>query len=295
MSVTIHEVIRSAAKLFKERGFLATSIQDIADDCQIAKGSVYKYYSSKEELFAVVFDQCQNRYFELAEQLKQQTHIPPEEMWVRQIMLRLQYFMEYKRILVDFTDFPIHQDARFQPLRQQVRSRLLRWHQTCLIEAYGTGTEPYVWDLAVMYKALLKEFSFWIIHEEKQLSIEEAARYIVDKMNVLRQHMVASASPPLLHEALLEPDLYGDTGAEARAQVMTRLLEEVKHAIPQIPSGDAHRRELKELVSLLEIELSRSEPRPVLLQAMFAYLEKEKELTSLTVQLRSLVRPYSNS
>lgn len=121
MIVTREEVVQSATGLFKERGFLSTTIQDIADDCGIAKGSVYKYFPSKEDLFSEVFNQCHNNYFDQVDELTRLPGLSPEEQFVQQIVLRFRYFMEYKHILVEFTELPIQQDPKFQPLRHKVR------------------------------------------------------------------------------------------------------------------------------------------------------------------------------
>ncbi len=44
------EVIEAAAKVFNEKGYESTSIQDIAEAVGILKGSVYYYINSKEDL-----------------------------------------------------------------------------------------------------------------------------------------------------------------------------------------------------------------------------------------------------
>jgi AcrR family transcriptional regulator len=44
------EVLDAAARVFSEKGYDATTIQDIADEVGILKGSVYYYISSKEEV-----------------------------------------------------------------------------------------------------------------------------------------------------------------------------------------------------------------------------------------------------
>lgn len=44
------DVYAAAAKLFAEKGYHATRIQDIADELGMLKGSLYYYFSSKEEL-----------------------------------------------------------------------------------------------------------------------------------------------------------------------------------------------------------------------------------------------------
>ncbi len=44
------EVMASATSVMSERGYSATSIQEIADRVGVLKGSLYHYFSSKEEL-----------------------------------------------------------------------------------------------------------------------------------------------------------------------------------------------------------------------------------------------------
>ena len=49
------EIIDAAAAIFKEKGYAATSIQDVADAVDILKGSLYYYIKSKDDLlFEVV-------------------------------------------------------------------------------------------------------------------------------------------------------------------------------------------------------------------------------------------------
>lgn len=43
-------VLKMAAKLFNERGFAATSLDDIASGLDVTKATVYHYFSTKEEM-----------------------------------------------------------------------------------------------------------------------------------------------------------------------------------------------------------------------------------------------------
>ncbi len=51
------EIIEAATAVFAREGFAATKISDVAEQAQVAKGSVYQYFESKAELFIAV---CQN-------------------------------------------------------------------------------------------------------------------------------------------------------------------------------------------------------------------------------------------
>ncbi|WP_342436541.1 TetR/AcrR family transcriptional regulator [Paenibacillus sp. FSL L8-0436] len=291
MIVTREEVVQSATGLFKERGFLSTTIQDIADDCGIAKGSVYKYFPSKEDLFSEVFNQCHNNYFDQVDELTRLPGLSPEEQFVQQIVLRFRYFMEYKHILVEFTELPIQQDPKFQPLRHKVRGRLIRWHRDCLLHVYGEEIQPFLWDLVAIYRAILKEYLFWIVYEERSLSLEETAKFILEKLHVLVKHMMTSDLKSMLNQASFER--YLNWGFEDRQggkrQILSELFREMDKAINTIPAGAVHRSEIRELYRFIQTEVSKETANHPLIQASLHYLEREKELKSLVVQLRNII------
>src|ERR1700679_3861070 len=50
-------LMRSAAKLFAQRGFRDASIDDVAEDAGFTKGAFYANFASKEELFLAMLDE----------------------------------------------------------------------------------------------------------------------------------------------------------------------------------------------------------------------------------------------
>jgi AcrR family transcriptional regulator len=62
------EIISVAARLFKEKGYRATTLEDIAADVGMLKGSLYYYIKSKEELlYLIVRDPIRQAYNKLDE------------------------------------------------------------------------------------------------------------------------------------------------------------------------------------------------------------------------------------
>src|SRR6266404_6015309 len=56
-AATTEAIFKSARRLFGERGFAATTIDDIAEAARVAKGAVYHHFATKEAVFEAVFDQ----------------------------------------------------------------------------------------------------------------------------------------------------------------------------------------------------------------------------------------------
>lgn len=49
-------IIESAAKTFSKTGFSQCTVSEIAQDADIGKGTIYQYFSSKDDLFFAVFE-----------------------------------------------------------------------------------------------------------------------------------------------------------------------------------------------------------------------------------------------
>ena len=63
------EVIAAAIKIFSEKGFAATSIQDVADEVGVLKGSLYHYIESKEDLLFQIFDESHRQAAEIVREI----------------------------------------------------------------------------------------------------------------------------------------------------------------------------------------------------------------------------------
>lgn len=50
------EIVAAAGRIFREKGYHATSVQDIAESVGLLKGSLYHYIRSKEELLGRLFE-----------------------------------------------------------------------------------------------------------------------------------------------------------------------------------------------------------------------------------------------
>ena len=55
-AATTEAILKAGRRLFGDRGFASTTIDDIAEAAQVAKGAVYHHFATKEAVFAAVFD-----------------------------------------------------------------------------------------------------------------------------------------------------------------------------------------------------------------------------------------------
>ncbi len=56
--MTRQGILEAAAKIFSQKGFHATSMQDIAEAVQLQKASLYHHFASKQEILVEILDQA---------------------------------------------------------------------------------------------------------------------------------------------------------------------------------------------------------------------------------------------
>ncbi len=56
--MTRQDILEAAAKIFSEKGFHATSMQDIAEAVHLQKASIYHHFSSKQDILVDILDQA---------------------------------------------------------------------------------------------------------------------------------------------------------------------------------------------------------------------------------------------
>lgn len=79
------QVRAAALRLFKEKGYHATSMRDIAEAVGINKGSLYSYIKSKEDLLVPVFEQAQGVLLRQIQHIATDTSLSPTERLKRAI------------------------------------------------------------------------------------------------------------------------------------------------------------------------------------------------------------------
>jgi AcrR family transcriptional regulator len=99
------EVIDAAVDVFWRKGFAAASIQDVADQVGVLKGSLYHYIDSKEELLFRIFDESHRQAWVIVEEVSQMDG-PPLERLRAYIERYLAWYLEnLERVSLYFTEW----------------------------------------------------------------------------------------------------------------------------------------------------------------------------------------------
>ena len=103
------EILHVAATLFAERGFAGTDTQELADRVNIGKGTLYRYFPSKRELFLAAADRAMGR---LREYLDAAIGIRDDPL--EQIVAAIEAFLEFFDQHPEFAELLIQERALFR-------------------------------------------------------------------------------------------------------------------------------------------------------------------------------------
>jgi AcrR family transcriptional regulator len=120
-TVSREDVIRAAARVFRERGFHGTSMQQIADAVGLQKGSLYHHITSKEEL---LHDVMMDGLTQLSERLEAvaTSSLPPDEK-LRQLIETHIYYAAESRDIATVVLFEHRAMMGFPALREEYIAR----------------------------------------------------------------------------------------------------------------------------------------------------------------------------
>ena len=88
------EVVAAAGRVFREKGYSAATLEEIAAEVGMLKGSLYNYVSSKEELLFAVVRPPAERLLEQVRRLAEQTDPAPQRLQ-RLAEIHVQVLSEY--------------------------------------------------------------------------------------------------------------------------------------------------------------------------------------------------------
>lgn len=286
-------VIKMAHQLFIEKGFQATSIQDILDYSGISKGTFYNYFSSKNELLMAIFKTIHAQLeVERNEMLIGQDR-SDIEIFKNQIEMQMKATRKNKLIPL-FEEVMVSNDAELKKFIEQGRLRNIQWLYQRFIDIFGENKKPCLLDCAIMFMGILREnIKFNSMANGKNLNIGQVVRFSVNRLvNMVGE--LSESGDQLIQPELLERWLPSCKNVKHLFQrKFQNCVVTLKNSLPQIEDQTKY----LDLLDFIEGEIFDSEkPRKFLIDSALLSLQairgtgNDKEFQ----HLEQLVEDYFN-
>lgn len=168
-------VIAAAIEVMSEKGYAATSIQEVADRVGVLKGSLYHYFDSKEELLSRILAESHATMDKLQMEIHAEGLRPYDEL-MRYIRLQAIWYLENRdRANIYFTERRHLTGERRQQALEAGRS-FEKYLQDLVVAAQKDGDIRGDLDSRLITRFLtgaLSSVRFWPSRSGKQFSVEE--------------------------------------------------------------------------------------------------------------------------
>ncbi|MDN4606107.1 TetR/AcrR family transcriptional regulator [Sporosarcina highlanderae] len=251
------KVMLTAKKLFIEKGFASTSVQDILEDAKISKGTFYNYFTSKNECLMAILEDANNESIIRRRELLVGRDKRDKDILAEQIIVRMQVNRELNLL-------PIYEAVFYsndEELRNFVKTyhiNELKWFAARLIDVYGEEAEPHSFDCSVMTFGMIQQLRhFWTAGTSKELDIEKLVQFTLRRMDALMADLMEQKEV-LLEKQMIAP--LGISHEELKGKIQVELIALKKKLEPDENSHV--------YTDFLLTELQAENPRVALLEAV---------------------------
>lgn len=288
------QIIMTAMELFAKKGAFSTSMQEIAEQCGMSKGSLYLTFKSKEELEESVWMYCFRMIRDPILAVEHEEGLAPRDKLQSQVEILLTHMFELREFLERMIR-DMAGSGRTGPADWLcgIVAPLIRGFGQKLESIYGAEIAPYAGDLFLIAQGMLEPYIRILFHPRSTIPVSRPAAHLVRMLDIAAAGLLASRPEPLISAddlaLLMAGDKSGDT--DSHPLQLIRLIKEKTDELAGL-SGE-QRSDILDSLDVLEQELSGGKPRRVILKGMLSHLRVRPELQELAGELDIQMAAYT--
>lgn len=266
-------VIQKAHELFIEKGYHATSIQDILNHSGISKGSFYNYFPSKGDLFKAIFTSIHNQLTEERDALLIGEDLSDIDIFIKQVNLIMR-INRHNKILQLVEDALVSNDPDLILFIKKTKFSFLTWVHERLINIFTEDQKPYLLDAAVVYVGMLQGILQANNAMNEIIPLSEMIDYCTDRIQTIVDDVTKQGaqlfSPDKVDKLLPDSDYTDFFNNEFSFATLN-----LKKAIEKVLVADDPNRStnLKLLYFIQEEIMNSKEPRVFLIESALLSLK----------------------
>ncbi|MEK3977630.1 TetR/AcrR family transcriptional regulator [Psychrobacillus sp. FSL K6-2836] len=253
-----HQVLLIAQKLFIEKGYIATSVQDIINESKISKGTFYNYFSSKDECIIAIIEAAKEETALKRRELLIQQDVADKNILIQQLIARMKVYKE-RNLIPLFVAIFYSQDSGLRNVVKENHYEEVKWLARRLVDVFGTKLHKFSVDSAILMLGMIQQLQHpWTI-KSRTLTSEELIKYIMKRMESFIPDLIESDE--ILIDTFVFDHFYDEV--DITKEHVIQLIETYK---------ETNEKKLKleeiELIDFIVEELKNSKPRKYLLETV---------------------------
>jgi len=212
MNIRKQNVLSAAHRLFVDKGFASTSIQDILDESGISKGTFYNYFSSKNECLMAIMEFVRDETFARRHELAVGKDKADPAVLIEQIATRMKINKE-NNMLALFESIFYANDSDLKSFAKKHHLVELEWMANRLEDLFGQEFRPYALDGSVMMMGMMQHLmQVQVFHTNEELNAKKLIAYVLNRIETILRDVLETGALYLKRDALLknEPSTHTD-------------------------------------------------------------------------------------
>lgn len=262
-------IIQESMKLFAEKGYHATSIQEIVKQSEVSKGAFYLYFHSKEELTIEIFDYYTSMVMGKVEEIQQQENKDGKTKLVEQLKMFFDLITNHKEYVIMQLRDNLQIGSKIDELVIKLNKQGFVWIQKSIKGIYGDIADPYIVDISIQLDGILQGYFKSIVLHNLQLDTGSLAHFVVDRLDDMIKGMVKSKATPQITLKELSYDFMKGNQLEGNINL---LIEQLKGQINDSAIAVDHKTQLLEAAVIISEEAIKEQSNHIILKGMLTQL-----------------------
>lgn len=288
------EIVKIANRLFSEKGYSNTSVDEIAKECGMAKASLYKIFGSKEELLLESMLQFSSRVESGLKQFADNSGLSPRERLheCAQIYLEAVCDNNIHLLMLSYADVVAFTNDSIMDVCFMVENSFNMWLTECLVYIYGDEIKSFALDVAFIVRSVVSEYVRML---GPRVSVLSAVNYklfisfiesIIDICVCGIMEKKDEYVPLWNISEMIEHN--GDISPLMKLTAAKKIIIAMESTIGGSPLPEEEKKEYYQILLQLKEETPSPRAGSGLLKAYTLYLEQLPELRENCKKLRSL-------
>ncbi|EHS58696.1 helix-turn-helix domain containing protein [Paenibacillus kribbensis] len=288
--ITSEDIIYAALSLFSEKGYDATSVDEIARESGMVKASFYKYFQSKEELLLGTIVLIEKLLDADIKELYLKHQLSPREKLRQLYLIALGRIYKNKIHLLAYS-VPLigSKEVKIAQAIDRLEHHFSNVIVEFLIEAYGPSIRDYAYDIVFVAKSIIINAFRMSSSELSQTEHQALAEFIVSIEDMMAQGML---NPNHQHQIMWSPDTSLYEGSDefwTKGKQIFYALQRMDTVLKQTELNEATRNEYVQILSRLQGELSEQNVEIAHVKALLLFLGQLPELLEDCTKLKAIL------
>ncbi|WP_099157504.1 TetR/AcrR family transcriptional regulator [Virgibacillus ndiopensis] len=292
MNAKKKQIIDAAHRLFIEKGFASTSIQDILDGANVAKGTFYNYFTSKNECLMAILESVTEEGDQKRRELGHGKEKDDEKVFVAQIAVRMDMNRQHN-IMALFESVSFSDDIDLKTFMKEQHITELQWISKRMKELFNLDNKLYALDQAVMLLGIVHHLMhIWKLGTNKEISSEEVIQFALNRMKPMIKEQVQSKEVFFPENWLPISFDSGKTNSDKMKKQIIVQLERLVDKVGEESSGSKKTDYIQFLLNEVQVDNPRTFLMESVLMSLLHAVEQsdyEHEVNQLSKMISDLI------